>query len=321
MSTVIVVSGQRQALKEREPLTFDSPLRSETVHAQASPEEWPTEVWQTQVQERLNELFDDPPNVPGWLSSSINLTRLRPSLAQTYRNGDLSVYRPESGRADEDFQGREAWALHFRELLAPFGDQRPDVHVKIVDVRPDPTADSFSARVLLELDAVAAPWIQQRIEWETRWTRSIELQKIKLRFFEEVRWGQRLRWFRDRTADVFTNEPAFTRQLAFGIDDWRGRLESGLAPTITGFFGLALGDADGDGRDDLFLCQPHGLPNRLFLQKADGSVVESEDNAVLKLLDATSSALFLDTDNDGDQDLIVAGDGFFIYHVNDGEGR
>jgi hypothetical protein len=311
----MVASAQGQALPERVPLTFDAPLRAETVYAQASPEEWPTEVWQTQVRERLNGLFENPKIIPNWVSESITLTDVRPLLTKVYDDGEYSVHRPEPSHAVSRARGRKALA----EQLAIFDG--PAIHLKIVDLQPEASGDSFMARVLIEMDAVAPPWTQQRLEWETQWTKSLQLIGIRSRFFEDVRSANGKRWFLDRTADVFADAPAFHQQLAHGIDDWRGRLESGLAPTITGFYGLALGDADGDGRDDLFVCQPHGLPNRLFLKKPNGTLVEAADSAVLNVLDATSSALFFDSDHDGDQDLIVAGDGFFIYHVNDGSGR
>ena len=43
-----------------------------------------------------------------------------------------------------------------------------------------------------------------------------------------------------------------------------------------GHHGIAIGDADGDGLEDLYLCQSGGLPNRLLLHQPDGSVVEAE---------------------------------------------
>ena len=38
--------------------------------------------------------------------------------------------------------------------------------------------------------------------------------------------------------------------------------------------GIAVGDADGDGFDDVYLCQPAGLPNKLLIRQPDGSAAE-----------------------------------------------
>jgi hypothetical protein len=67
-----------------------------------------------------------------------------------------------------------------------------------------------------------------------------------------------------------------------------------------------VGDANGDGRDDLFVCQPAGLPNRLYLQQADGTLLDWSSQSGLDWLDASRSVLFVDFDNDGDQDVAVS---------------
>jgi hypothetical protein len=199
--------------------------------------------------------------------------------------------------------------------MAPYGDAKPEVHLKVI------ASAELSARVLVELDATKAPWVQQRLEWDTTWSPEQELLAFVPRHYEEVHRTAVEPLLRDRTASVFADELVFRDQLSLGIDDWRGRLESGLAPAITGFFGLAVGDANGDGEEDLFLCQPHGLPNRLLLKQADGTLRDATPESSLGLLDATSSALFIDVDNDGQQDLVVVGDGFFIYFANQGNAR
>ena len=55
--------------------------------------------------------------------------------------------------------------------------------------------------------------------------------------------------------------------------------------------GLALGDVNGDGLDDLYACQPGGLPNRLFVQSADGSATDVSAEAGVDFLDNSQSAL------------------------------
>ena len=88
-----------------------------------------------------------------------------------------------------------------------------------------------------------------------------------------------------------------------------------------GHHGLAVGDVNGDGLEDLFLCQPGGLPDRLFVQNADGTATDISREARIDCLGPTKSALLLDLDNDGDQDLLVATSGHILAMANDGKGH
>jgi hypothetical protein len=74
---------------------------------------------------------------------------------------------------------------------------------------------------------------------------------------------------------------------------------------LTAHHGLAIGDANGDGLDDIYACRPGGMPNLLLIHKDDGTVVNEAAKAGLDWLDPTKSALFLDLDNDGEQDLVI----------------
>jgi hypothetical protein len=81
-----------------------------------------------------------------------------------------------------------------------------------------------------------------------------------------------------------------------------------------------VGDANGDGREDLFVCQPAGLPNRLYIQQTDGTLVDRSEECGVDWLDASRSALFVDLDNDGDQDLVVGTPAGVLLMENDSVG-
>ena len=305
------LTAQQQALPSRTPLNFDLPIKSETDRVTATNADWPTEVWQQHVKQALTEILKAPDPLPKWVSDSVQFHPLRPSPLTTRQLGPHSVHRPQSPpSALQD--GRDTLTEQLRALSSSV------VHVKVIGIQPTPDDTSFSAEVLVELDT---PQAQQRLQWHTLWSTSLQLLEIKSTFFEETRHAAKQPLFVDRTSSIFANDPAFVQQLKFGVDAWRSRLESGLAPLLTGFYGLAMGDANGDGLEDLFVCQPQSLPNRLFLRQPDGTLANASQTAGVSLLDATSSALFIDVDNDGDQDLLVAGDGFFIYYSNDGAAR
>lgn len=90
---------------------------------------------------------------------------------------------------------------------------------------------------------------------------------------------------------------------------------------LHGHHGLALADVNGDQLDDVYVCQPAGLPNRLYLRAADSSLTEVSAQAGVDWLDRSRSALFVDLDNDGDQDLIIAMNVNVMMMSNDGSGR
>ncbi|HEX5135360.1 MAG TPA: CRTAC1 family protein [Planctomycetota bacterium] len=86
--------------------------------------------------------------------------------------------------------------------------------------------------------------------------------------------------------------------------------------------GVAAGDIDGDGDDDLYFLNQLG-PNALYRNNGDGTFSDVTETAGLALDDRISvSAAFNDVDNDGDEDLFVTstrgGNAFFR---NDGKGR
>jgi tetratricopeptide (TPR) repeat protein len=119
--------------------------------------------------------------------------------------------------------------------------------------------------------------------------------------------------FAEVTGTVLRDE-----QLERGIPYWIARMDAASGIDIYGNNGIAVGDIDGDGRDEIYVCQPAGLPNRLFGWQ-DGRLVERV--AGVELLDDTSAALFLDVRNVGRQDLIVLRGAGPLLYLNDGAGR
>lgn len=78
--------------------------------------------------------------------------------------------------------------------------------------------------------------------------------------------------------------------------------EAGI--TLRGWaFGVAVGDVDGDGHDDLYVCR-HG-PDALLLSNGDGTFRDATTEAGLGDDGWSTSAAFGDLDDDGDLDLFV----------------
>jgi Flp pilus assembly protein TadD len=125
-------------------------------------------------------------------------------------------------------------------------------------------------------------------------------------------------WFRDATAEAFRGLPVFTEQLARGVPYWRARLDPASGIDVYGSNGIAAGDIDGDGADEVYVCQPGGLPNRLLKFGPDGAVSDITKRWGVDLLDDTSCALFLDLRNTGRQDLVVLRSSGPVLFLNDG---
>ncbi|MBI3681255.1 MAG: VCBS repeat-containing protein [Acidobacteria bacterium] len=128
-------------------------------------------------------------------------------------------------------------------------------------------------------------------------------------------------FFTDVTAKAIGHNASYARQLAPGIDHWRTVLDEATGMDVYGHNGIAVGDYNGDGLEDFYICQPSGLPNRLFRNNGDGTFDDVTGEAGLDILDNSSMALFADFDNDGDQDLLVVTSSRPLLFRNNGKGR
>ena len=127
--------------------------------------------------------------------------------------------------------------------------------------------------------------------------------------------------FSDVTEAVLGSTPFFSDQFYRGQDHWTGQIEMLTGIDIGGWQGLAAADVNGDGRDDIYVAQPGGLPNRLYVAQPDGSFADRSAAAGVDFLDSSHGNLMVDLDNDGDQDLIVGLSDGIVLMENDGNGN
>jgi tetratricopeptide (TPR) repeat protein/peroxiredoxin len=165
---------------------------------------------------------------------------------------------------------------------------------------------------------------EQRVgNWEFDWELlpSGEVRLSTWRMLDEVRSRCFAPVFVDVAAQTFGDNPSYVSQLIPGTDYWRTVLDGACGIDIYGHNGVSFADIDGDGFDDLYVCQPAGLPNRLFRNRGDGTFEDITAASGLGILENTACALFADFDNDGRQDVIVVRTGGPLLFLNQGSGK
>jgi len=167
---------------------------------------------------------------------------------------------------------------------------------------------------------------QQTATWRCLWSDAgggapPRLAEIGLEAYEEVVLAAPRPLFSDCTAAALGGDPTWATLVLPGLDHWLPRVSQVVGMINVGYHGIALGDVDGDGLEDLYVCDAGGLPNRLYRQNPDGTVTDIAAEARVDWLDHTASALLVDLDGDGDQDLVAALRGLLLFAQNDGAAR
>ncbi len=260
---------------------------------------------------------------------------LRPAdLTTVSRDGAFTTRRwqesPGAGASDGvesgagQHRGEVGMAQALQELMDALGTGI--VHTKLKITRIETSETFFTTRVRLEASALSATDGRQLVAaWRARWQypdagEPPRLRSIEPLSYEEVaiRGGP---LFADVTASTLGHNDAYRRQVLPGIDHWLGRVSRIAGMSLFGHHGLAIGDVNGDGLEDLYVCEAGGLPNRLYVQNPDGTATDASAAAGVDWLEWTPSALLIDLDNDGDQDLIAATRELLLLAANDGAGR
>jgi tetratricopeptide (TPR) repeat protein/peroxiredoxin len=165
---------------------------------------------------------------------------------------------------------------------------------------------------------------KQRIgEWLIVWEMPIpgEFRVIIWQPIEESESRSTIPVYADITASALSANASYSAQLQHGTDYWRTILDGACGIDIYGHNGISVGDVDGDGFDDLYICQPGGLPNRLYRNRGNGTFEDITQSSGVGVIENTACALFVDVNNDGRQDLIVVRSTGPLLFLNDGNGK
>ena len=187
-------------------------------------------------------------------------------------------------------------------------------------------AAPLTVRLEIRYDIVAIRNDQRREErvgsWRTEWSRDQTAGWLAQRWeaSEETLSVARGPVFIDVTHQALGATESYNKQLLRGADYWRTILDGAVGVDVYSNNGVAVGDFDNDGFDDFYLCQPAGLPNRLYRNQGDGTFEDVTEKAGVGVLDNTACALFADFRNSGLQDLlVVCGTGPLLF-LNQGNG-
>ncbi len=299
---------------------------------------WETETFSEQTSSQLQLISQflyrskaiDLVTIADLVSTEFRCTSLRPeSLEEVMRDEVTRVRRFPSNAKDVDLsthQGASGLVGALRELQRAFGKSvQPKFKLKVHRVYSK-GSKSFTevwvegtARSQEQATQITALWTCQ---WDTKTDGLPRLDSIEVTKHEETsaKVPDGGTWLVDCTEAVLGKNSSYRRELSYDCDHWVSRLDHRLMVSRFGHHGLAVGDVNGDGLDDLYICQPGGLPNRLYLHQQDGTVRDISSNSGVDFLDYTSSAILADLDNDGDQDLLLGTMAALLLFENDSHG-
>jgi len=249
-----------------------------------------------------------------------------------------SVYAPETGTSFEQAPFRivtrgssetldragfarsiEGWRAAYTASIA---SATPRMRVRAVGVQRERDG-SFTVDLVVRAASFGSESALQYIgHWTTRWRVSPrkEIVALAIRAVEVTEAAGPPRLFDEVTSSVFGGYARFAHELALGTDR-PGRIDRLADANMLGMHGIAVGDVDGDGLDDVYVAQPGGQPNLLFLHAEDGTTTEVGREAGVAFLDQTLGVLIADLDGDGRRDIVSALGSVVVISWNLGDGR
>lgn len=289
---------------------------------------WDTEAFQAEVKKQLkligkelshpNQISAD--HLSGLVAEDFRCGDLMPKkFPVVFQNSDLVVQRWKA--ADDAFTeerlslaGMGGLVTALKALVVPLqgvvGESSIESQFKIYRVTPSSDGVTETRQFVSLIGHNAQGRIEQHSDWIARWSiqsdgkhRLLALEPVSI---EQSSGKRQEGLFTDVTQSVLRGSGVEENQFLLGLDHWFERIQDQRYSAFIGISGVTIGDVNQDGLDDMYVCQEAGLPNRLFLQQTDGTLQEVSREWNVDWLQTSRSALLVDLDNDGDQDLVAA---------------
>ncbi len=319
------------------PYRTPTPLDTVLLKTQAGLDDFATEKYADEIAAILAQwssgLLTSSQNVSAVekvLAPDFSGSSLRPTESRVVRRGPtIEVCRNTFKR--ETAATRNAFLKELRSSMSAFSRiLTAEFQVTSIDAGSMPGASAtfpgqLRTRIRYELVATGRDFYrEQRVGyWQIVWERSAsgELCVRNLQVLDETQSRSTDPVYVDITAVALGGNASYASQLLHGTDHWRTVLDGACGIDIYGHNGISVGDIDDDGFDDLYVCQPGGLPNRLYRNRGDGTFEDITEASGVGVLESTACALIVDVDNDGRQDLIVVRATGPMLFLNEGGGK
>jgi tetratricopeptide (TPR) repeat protein/thiol-disulfide isomerase/thioredoxin len=264
------------------------------------------------------------------LASDFSGTSLRPVDSRLVRPGSaLEVHQNKF--ASQTGLGRREFLQELRSALSVFS-QLATVEFQVTSIAANSASpallpERLKTRVRYELVGTGSGFHREQRAgyWDLEWISAsatpggFRLQSWQVLY--ETRSRSAYPVFVDITSSVLGGNSSYSAQMLRGVDHWRTVLDGACGIDLYGHNGVSVADIDNDGFDDLYVCQPAGLPNRLYRNRGDGTFEDITEASGLGILDNTACALFADFNNNGRQDVVVVRAEGPLLFLNQGGGK
>lgn len=314
----------------KENTTYVAPLADAYNRIDPTRDGWESEAFSEAATKQLKTLAKDltkPKNVKtgdfvNIFGDTLSLKVLPETISSFYSDDVFQINRGDVSQLKEFNDPKIALKALMSSILESDYIQ---TGVKLYKI--DPRKEGVLTRVIFHATGQSPMGrMQINTEFDCLWEPNPKkplLEKMTLLSYEEsIRKGADGHpLFSDVTEAVFDGSEVYQKQILQSTDHWRSRIPRIHGLDVVANHGMALGDVNGDGLEDLYLCQQGGLPNRLFLQSPDGTLKDFTEESGTGWLDYCSSALIIDIDNDGVRDLVIAQDFNLIFMRNNGDAK
>ena len=289
---------------------------------------WKTEAlaeYANKKLKQLGDLFFNDGTFETIITSDFSTDPLSPKELKTMLSKDSIIIQSADIQSNTKKEGAE----HLQKELISTRNQTSElpeeryIKYKIVGIDLKSDQETFNTKVLFNINyRTNSNIVQKNAVWSINWKGLDEHTKISditIQSFSQAIRQKAFPLFTEITESVIGENSCYTTQLAHGMNHWLTRAPVRAMLNRFGTPGISIGDVNGDGLDDFFLCQEPGLPNRLFIQQKDGKALELSKEWGVDWIEDSRSSIIADFDNDGDQDLAVACYGMVVIANNNNQ--